>query len=128
MKPSDINILTGTGVIACVLPTVSYFLEIPYAPARKMIEKNIPVTIATDFNPGSAMSENLQLAMSMGVHLLKMNVEEVINSVTINAAAALGISHYTGSIEAGKQADMVILIHQITVIFFIILELIRLIL
>lgn len=108
MKPSDLNILAGTGVIACVLPTVSYFLDIPFAPARKMIEKSIPVAIATDFNPGSAMSENLQLAMSMGVHLLKMNVEEVINSVTINAAAALGISHYTGSIEAGKQADMVI--------------------
>ncbi len=108
MKPADMNALSGTGIIACVLPTVSYFLDIPYAPARKMIEKNIPVAIATDFNPGSAMSENIQLAMSMAVHLLKMNCEEVINAVTINAAAALGISHHTGSIEPGKQADMAI--------------------
>ncbi len=107
MKQSDINSLANSGVIAVVLPAVSYFLDIPYAPARKMIEKNIPVAIATDFNPGSAMSENIQLAMSMGVHLLKMNCEEVINAVTINAAASLGISHYTGSIEKGKQADMV---------------------
>lgn len=108
MKPSDIKALKNSGTIACVLPTVSYFLDIPYAPARKMIENKIPVAIATDFNPGSAMSENLQLAMSMAVHLLKMNVEEVINAVTINAAAALGISHNTGSIEIGKQADFAI--------------------
>lgn len=108
MKPADINALSGSGIIACVLPGVSYFLDIPYAPARKMIEKNIPVAIATDFNPGSAMSENIQLAMSMAVHLLKMNCEEVINAVTINAAASLGISHHTGSIEPGKQADMAI--------------------
>lgn len=108
MKPSDIKALVNSGTIACVLPTVSYFLDIPYAPARKMIESKIPIAIATDFNPGSAMSENLQLAMSMAVHLLKMNVEEVINAVTINAAAALGISHNVGSIETGKQADLVI--------------------
>lgn len=108
MKPSDIKALVNSGTVACVLPAVSYFLDIPYAPAREMIENNIPVAIATDFNPGSAMSENIQLAMSMGVHLLKMNVEEVINAVTINAAAALGISHNTGSIETGKQADLLI--------------------
>ena len=108
MKQSDINALKNSGTIAVVFPGVSYFLDIPYAPARKMISSNIPVAIATDFNPGSAMSENLQLSMSMAVHLLKMNVEEVINAVTINAAAALGISHNVGSIEKSKQADMVI--------------------
>lgn len=108
MKPSDIKALGNSGTIAVVFPSVSYFLDIPYAPARKMIESKIPVAIATDFNPGSAMSENIQLSMSMAIHLLKMNVEEVINAVTINAAAALGISHNTGSLETGKQADMVI--------------------
>jgi len=108
MKPSDIKALINSGTIAVVFPTVSYFLDIPYAPVRKMIESKIPVAIATDFNPGSAMSENIQLSMSMAVHMLKMNVEEVINAVTINAAAALGISHNVGSIETGKQADMVI--------------------
>ncbi|MCC7159156.1 MAG: imidazolonepropionase [Ignavibacteria bacterium] len=108
MTSKDINAMKGNDTIACLLPSVSYFLDIPYAPARKLIENKIPVAIATDFNPGSAMSENIQLVMSMAVQLLKMNVEETINAVTINAAAALGVSHNIGSIETGKQGDVLI--------------------
>ncbi|MCX7877094.1 MAG: imidazolonepropionase [Ignavibacteria bacterium] len=108
ISEKEINHLKDRGIIAVLLPSVSYFLDIPYAPARKLIENSIPVALATDFNPGSSMTQNLQLVMNMGVHLLKMKIEEVINSVTINAAAALGISHITGSIERGKKADMVI--------------------
>lgn len=108
MKAGEISALKGTGIIATVLPAVSYFLDIPYAPAGKLIENKIPVALATDFNPGSSMTENIQLVMSMAVHKLKMNIEETINAVTINAAAALGISDRTGSIEIGKQGDLVI--------------------
>lgn len=108
MKSSDITALKNSNTIATLLPTVSYFLDIPYAPARKIIEAGIPTALATDFNPGSAMSENIQLVMSMAVQMLKMNIEETINAVTINGAAALGLSHRTGSIETGKQADMLI--------------------
>jgi imidazolonepropionase len=108
MKPSDIRALVNSGTIACVMPAVSYFLDIPYAPARKMISSGVPVALATDFNPGSAMSENIQLVMSMAVQMLKMNIEETINAVTINAAAALGVSHNTGSIETGKQGDLAV--------------------
>jgi imidazolonepropionase len=108
MRDSEIRSLKGTGIIASLLPAVSYFLDIPYAPARKLIENKIPVALATDFNPGSSMTENIQLVMSMAVHKLKMNIEETINAVTINAAAALGISHITGSIETGKQGDLVV--------------------
>lgn len=108
MKEHDINALAGSSTIACLLPGVSYFLGIPYAPARKLIEKNIPVAIATDFNPGTCMTQNIQLIMSLAVQSQKMSVEETINAVTINAAAALGISGETGSIESGKQADLVI--------------------
>ena len=108
MKPGDINALKGTGTIACLLPGVSYFLDISYAPARKLIESKIPVALATDFNPGSCMTENIQLIMSMAVQKLKMNIEETINAVTINGAASLGISDKTGSIEAGKRGDVVI--------------------
>lgn len=108
MKTSDIKKLRGTDIVACLLPGVSYFIDIPYAPARKLIENNIPVALATDFNPGSCMIENIQLIMNLAAHLLKMNMNEIINAVTINAAAALGISDKTGSIEEGKEADLLI--------------------
>ncbi len=108
MKPGDIKALIGTGIVACLLPGVSYFLDIPYAPARKLIESNIPVAIATDYNPGSCMIENIQLIMNLAANQLKMSIEEVFNAVTINAAAALGISERVGSIEPGKQADLLI--------------------
>jgi imidazolonepropionase len=108
MKGSDIKALKGTGTIATLLPAVSYFIDIPYAPARKLIEDKIPVALATDFNPGSSMTENIQLVMSLAVHKLKMNFEETINAVTINGAAALGISDRVGNIEVGKQGDLLI--------------------
>ncbi len=108
MTARDIKALKGKSTIACLLPGVSYFLDIPYAPARMLIENKVPVALATDFNPGSAMSENIQFTMSLAVQLLRMNVEETINAVTINAAAALGVSHNVGSIETGKQGDLLI--------------------
>jgi imidazolonepropionase len=108
MTDDETNALKGTGIVACVLPGVSYFLNIPYAPARKLIENDIPVAIATDFNPGSCMTENIQLIMSLAAQYLKMNAGEIINAVTVNAAASLGISDTAGSIEVGKQADLLI--------------------
>jgi imidazolonepropionase len=108
MSKKEIKSLMGRNIIACVLPSVSYFLNISYAPARELIQNKIPVALATDFNPGSSMTQNIQIVMSMAVQLLKMNIEETINAVTINAAASLGISNRTGSIETGKQADLLI--------------------
>jgi imidazolonepropionase len=108
MTVKEINQLRNKNIIACVLPGVSYFLNIPYAPARKLIKKNIPVALATDFNPGSCMTENIQLIMSLAAQKLNMSVNEIINAVTVNAAASLGISEKTGSIEVGKQADLLI--------------------
>lgn len=108
MKESEVMQLKNTGITACVLPGVSYFLNISYAPARRFIENDVPVAIATDFNPGSCMTENIQLVMSLAAHKMEMKPEEIINAVTINAAAALCISNRTGSIEVGKQGDLVI--------------------
>jgi len=108
MKPHDIKSLIKSNVIASVLPAVSYFLNIPYAPARDLIDNDIPVALATDFNPGSSMTENIQLVMSLAVQNMKLCVEEVINAVTINGAAALGVSDRVGSLEEGKQADLLI--------------------
>lgn len=93
-------------ITATLLPGVSYFLDIKYQPARELISSGIPVALATDFNPGSCMTENLQMIMSLASLKLKMSSEEILNAVTINAAFALGMEGLTGSIEAGKQADL----------------------
>lgn len=95
-------------IIATILPGVSYFLNIPYAPARELIKNSIPVALATDFNPGSCMTENLQMIMSLASLKLKMKAEEIINAVTINAAFALNMEDKIGSIEKGKQADLLV--------------------
>lgn len=95
-------------MMATMLPGVSYFLDISYQPARELIENNVPVALATDFNPGSCMTENLQFIMSLASSKMKMNVEEIINAVTYNGACALYLQDKVGSIEKGKQADMLV--------------------
>jgi imidazolonepropionase len=108
LKDNEIESMKNTNMIACVLPGVSYFLSIPYAPARKLISQDIPLAIATDFNPGSCMTENIQLIMSLAAQKMELKPEEIINAVTINAAASLCISDRAGSIETGKQGDLTI--------------------
>ncbi|MBQ2691756.1 MAG: imidazolonepropionase [Clostridia bacterium] len=96
------------GVIADLLPATSFYLNKTFAPARRMIELGIPVAIASDFNPGSCPSLNLQLAMSMGYIKYRMTPEEVLSAVTINAACSCGLEDKIGTLEEGKQADIVI--------------------
>ena len=96
------------GVIADLLPCTSLYLNKTFAPARRMIELGIPVAIASDFNPGSCPSLNLQLAMSMGYVKYRMTPEEILTAVTINAACSCGLEEKIGTLEVGKQADMVI--------------------
>lgn len=108
LKSKDIKKLSGKNIIATLLPGTSYFLNIPYQPARELIEKNVPVTLATDFNPGSCNTENLQMIMSLASLKLKMSVEEIINAVTINSAYSLFMQDSVGSIEVGKFADILV--------------------
>ncbi len=114
MTDADISLMSAHNSrasrksLAGLLPGVSYFLGIPYAPARKLIDAGVPVLIATDFNPGSSMSENIQMMMSLASTQMKMTAEEIINSVTINPAYSLGMENLIGSIEVGKQADLLI--------------------
>jgi imidazolonepropionase len=114
MSNEDITLLSKHNesakrkTVAGLLPGVSYFLGISYAPARKLIDTGVPVLIATDFNPGSCMSQNLQMMMSLASTQMKMTAEEIINAVTINPAYSLGLDHKIGSIEPGKQADLLI--------------------
>lgn len=96
------------GVIACLLPQTSFYLGKTFAPARRMIELGIPVALASDFNPGSCPSFNLQLSVNLGLLRYQMLPEEILTAVTVNAACACGREHLCGTLEAGKQADLVV--------------------
>lgn len=108
LNTGGIKTLKGTDIIATLLPGCSYFLNMVYPPARKIIENGIPVALATDFNPGSCMTENMQMIMSLASLKMKMTAEEIINAVTINGAYALFIQDKTGNLKAGKQADLLV--------------------
>lgn len=96
------------GTSAMLLPATSFYLGKNYAPAKTMIEKGIPVCIASDFNPGSCPSLNLQLAINLGYLKYRMTPEEILTAVTINPACAIDRGDLIGSLEEGKQADIVI--------------------
>ena len=100
--------LARGGVIAALLPCTSLYLNKSFARARDMIAHGIPVAVATDFNPGSCPSLNIGLCMTMAYLKYRMTPEEILSSVTINAACAVNRGGSTGTIEPGKEADMVI--------------------
>jgi imidazolonepropionase len=99
----------GRAVVATLLPATTWFLMSErYAPAREFIERGIPVALATDFNPGTSPTPNLLVALTAACLELKMTPAEALVGVTINAAHALGLGAEVGSLEAGKQADLVV--------------------
>lgn len=100
--------LARGGVIAVLLPCTSLYLNKSFARARDMIARGIPVAVATDFNPGSCPSLNIGLCMTMAYLKYRMTPEEILSSVTVNAACAVNRGGSTGTIEPGKKADMVI--------------------
>ncbi|MBS2100030.1 imidazolonepropionase [Carboxylicivirga linearis] len=104
----EIKALLNSGTMPTILPGAAFFLNMAYAPARKMMDAGLPVALASDFNPGSSPSGNMQLIMSMGSVLYRMLPEEVINAVTKNTAYAMGIDKELGSIMKGKKANLVI--------------------
>ncbi len=106
---AGIHALRDGKVVATLLPGVSFFLNHPYAPARALIDAGVAVSLATDFNPGSCMSYSMPMMMTIACTQMKMTPEEAITASTINAAAALNLSHEIGSIEQGKKADVIVL-------------------
>jgi imidazolonepropionase len=108
IKDEDIPKLSKSDTVAVLLPGVSFFLNHTYAPARKLIEQNAIVALATDFNPGSSHISSLSLIMSLAALKMKMTIEETISAVTINSAKALCREKSIGSIEIGKQADFAV--------------------
>ncbi|MCR4321684.1 MAG: imidazolonepropionase [Candidatus Brocadiaceae bacterium] len=110
IKHRDILKLKESGIICVLLPGVPFFLmKDNYAPGRKMIEEGLPIALATDFNPGTCPCENIQMIITLACLKLGMTPAQAINAVTINAAYAVGMAHRIGSIETGKQADLIIL-------------------
>lgn len=102
---AGIRALALGGVTACLLPQTSLYLDKPFARARDMISAGVPVAIASDFNPGSCPSLNLQLSANLAYLKYRMTPEEILTALTLNAACALGLGGRLGSIEVGKQAD-----------------------
>ena len=108
MKEEDFISLENSECMPTILPSCSFFLGIPYGPATKMIERGLPVALATDYNPGSSPSGNMNLVASLGCTQMKMTPEQVINATTINTAYAMGVEKELGSICVGKKANLFI--------------------
>ena len=108
MTPEAMKSLHGSNTIATLLPSCSYFLGIPYGPARELIENDTIVALATDYNPGSSPGGNMQLVCNMACTKMKMTPAEALNAATLNGAAALNLQDRKGSIAIGKDADLVI--------------------
>ncbi len=108
MKPEDIIALKNTTTMPVALPSCSYFLSIPYTPAREMIAAGLPLALATDYNPGSTPSGNMNFVVATACIKMKMTPEEAINAATINGAYAMGVSVTHGSITIGKKASFIV--------------------
>ncbi len=108
MAQDDVDALSKSETIATALPLCSLFLSIPYTPARRLMDANAIVVLATDFNPGSAPSSNMPLAVSLGCIKMNMTPAEAINAATLNGAAAMEISDSHGTITPGKTANVLI--------------------
>lgn len=104
----DITALKKSNTMPTILPGAAFFLSLPLPPARKMIDAGLPVAFATDFNPGSCPSGNMNFMMSLGCVQYKLTPEEVINACTINSAYAMHLSNEVGSITVGKKANFFI--------------------
>ena len=109
MKRKDFELLSQSNTIATALPACSFFIDIPYAPVKEMIQKDISIALASDFNPGSTPTFNMNFVVSLACIKQKLTPEQAINAATLNAAFALELQNETGSIAIGKKANLLIL-------------------
>jgi imidazolonepropionase len=103
---ASLDAMREAGVVATLLPGCSYTLRSPYPPARRFIDRGLPVALATDFNPGTSYCENLQMMMGLAMSAMGMSLEEVLTAATINGARALALQDTIGSIEVGKLCEL----------------------
>ena len=108
MGDEEINLLLNSETMPVLLPGASFFLGMPYAPARRLIDSGLPIALASDFNPGSSPSGNMNFVGSLACLQLKMTPEEVVTAATTNGAYSMGVSDCMGSIARGKIANLFI--------------------
>jgi len=108
MRSEDIEALKNTKTMPVSLPSCSYFLSIPFTPARKMIDAGLPLALATDYNPGSTPSGNMNFVVATACIKMKMTPEEAINAATINGAYAMNLQDKVGTITKGKLANLIL--------------------
>ncbi len=108
MTEKDITDISNSKTMATLLPSCSFFLSIPFAPAKELIENNLPIALASDYNPGSTPSGNMNFVVSLACIKMKLTPEQAINAATINGAYAMDLSDEVGSITVGKKANLFI--------------------
>ncbi|MBQ7691053.1 MAG: imidazolonepropionase [Muribaculaceae bacterium] len=108
MTDDDIALLRGAGTMPTALPGTSFFLNMPFAPGRKMIDAGLPMAVASDYNPGSTPSGDMKFVVSLACIKMRLQPAEALNAATINGAAAMGLSADYGSIAVGKVANFFI--------------------
>ncbi len=108
VTPEDIEILKNSKTMPVALPTCSFFISIPYTPAKEMMQAGLPIALASDSNPGTTPSGNMNFVVATACIKMKMTPEEAINAATINGAYAMGVGHTHGSITKGKKASIII--------------------
>ena len=107
MDEDTIKLLAASKTIGTLLPTAAFFLRMPFQPARQLIDAGCAIALASDFNPGSSPSYNMNLVVAMSCIQMKMLPEEAMNAATINAAYAMGLENEAGSITVGKKANLI---------------------
>lgn len=108
LSDEDLEALKQSETLPVALPSCSFFLSIPYTPVRKLMDADLPVVLATDFNPGSTPSGNMNFVFSLACIKMKMTPAEAVNAMTLNAAAALELEEDLGSITRGKRANLIL--------------------
>lgn len=107
LDENEIKLLSKATTIGTLLPTAAFFLRMPFQPARKLIDAGCAIALASDFNPGTSPSGNMNLVVSMSCIQMKMLPEEAINAATLNGAYAMGLGNVAGSISVGKNANLI---------------------
>ncbi len=107
MTENDISLIAASGTIGTLLPTAAFFLRMAYQPARKLIDAGTAIALASDFNPGSSPSGNMNFVIALSCIQMKMMPEEAINAATVNGAFAMGLQDQLGSITIGKKANLI---------------------